>query len=1233
MKAGRVLKSAPRGEWLSPLLARRAALRREIDQRHDSTPVSPRPPPARAIDSRDAPLLQAARVPERVAAEHCVSLAPAIADIAALARNADRVPAHHARQFERALDQFYKLLGFELSLFGAGSPAPGSIARGDDDPAGLAKHSIAAFRELAESVEANEHVVPALFSAIALFDSGLRRQAQRKQAPEGHEAMRLASDATQVIRRLIDDLRDRSGLTSALNCFPHLAEHLERGDPEIMGEERRAIWICVGDLLRDVIPQRGFDQAMAAELSRLMSSEVEAGGAPGAIVRRVAHAFQAGPIARRSEIVRRMRELVEAEPEGSESRKCLAFVSAALEKTLAANPSGPESLFEVVSGFFDHAKEHLDRRENEGSAMRIWGCAAAIVSRVAETRIALDVISHLDRTLPSALGKQAAIEALQRATDAKDLRAVSRSLFRFATACKDIEEAADVAPALARLDDLDELRGVQVAMAFPGELARDPHVSPLLDALIARARGSTGDDLFGMLQSFSLRYASAVARIGNYGRIGQLAPSIALRIAELTSGHEPSPALLNAIAQALNNLSHYLNHIDYGEIIGPSPDGGPGILKLCDPSVRYRHPPVTFLTSLGYALYAGAPQDPAGQLEAARVAIRLAESFGNMDGDTDIPFQRIQEDWKEVAGNPAKLTPAARPQGTVSIRLAQSKGSLEGYLRAHSELPPELALAAGLHLSSEQIGWLVERAGAAHGRDTVRSLRDLVFACIKAARKDTIDALMASPSPQKALSGIITDIGREYRLGRAETIPWDLIIESLKKGGDPLAEIQAKRVEEGLKLLDLDALAEGKSDPDGMAEIARCATAITNCLTYYEQQKAEPNGTDRDIDHGACIAPFMAVLKSVATGTWPKQKYDNEVGRRLLSILSPEQEAIWRSEMITQPNGAPVDEGARARDALQLLRGLAIALPMAIAFDPELGPLDWTRGSLAKVRESQEALLREIRNVEKGSPRHRELGRSMAAINRNLSVLELKVALDERLVEPVQNIKMALIDLRPLLEISKAALRRFGHQGCLKAVLEALKSIQDLRTSSRQGRYAIDEDTLESLILSHTDASSSCLRHSGGFRRWALAGAAADANIRMLRVYDGPRFGYRAFLKLFPVELEGYKGPALWIDPPHREGSGEAEDLQLLYKNAIQKGLAMGIPIIGSDPTFTKLAEEMGLATKLGNVQFYVDEGNTGCQHSDRLFGGAGNIRALRKDQPYYLLEKPQLNIVMPEPK
>ena len=194
----------------------------------------------------------------------------------------------------------------------------------------------------------------------------------------------------------------------------------------------------------------------------------------------------------------------------------------------------------------------------------------------------------------------------------------------------------------------------------------------------------------------------------------------------------------------------------------------------------------------------------------------------------------------------------------------------------------------------------------------------------------------------------------------------------------------------------------------------------------------------------------------------------------------------------------------------------------------------------------------------------------------------------------------------------------------------------------REGSYAADEDTLPALITSH---QSGCLSAGWGVRIWGLPGAAADANIRMLRVYRDDKQVWRTFLKFFPVKFEGYEGPALWVENPVADGGGNAQERALLYRHALEKAQKMGIPVMcgadydpGYDDLF-QVARSLGRDVKSNlPVTLYFEQGNTPLQHSDGVLStGQGNntnkhgrIRDFRGDNEFWERDKQMRIVVMP---
>lgn len=1180
-------------------------------------------------ERRDA--LAALGVPEKLLDEHGRHLDGALADLTGLIALGDRMEPWRRKQLERALAQVFKVLHLQLTRAAEG------------DRADLASRTLGALRGLAEAVGAPDLVMPALYAAAGLIDSGVRLEAQKRLRSTPAEAARAPGEAKDAVLGLLGALQGRTGLASALNVYANLVEQVERATPELTARKRPVLWAATASLLSGSTPRRGFDQAAAAELAELTQRAIAAGASGQEALEVAARELEAKVAPRREQALGQIRAQGDQLAVGTPGRQCIDHLTAALGRVLLEHPLGPEQLFEAAEALQARAVEQL--RNPRAEVLQGWGCAAAILASAAKTNAPIELCAYFAQLLPQAAGRPAVAQALQRAVDSRDLTVTARELVWAQLAVRGWQPAG--VPGLPAA--VEDLAGLEPGLALQAVVVLAPHAGScayapaLARALADLARRGGGDDLPRTMAGFAARFSGLSNRLAAWLGHGDKVAPLSARIARATAQDNLPQAFADQVGKVLRAIQTSLPRADLEALATRDAAGRPGVAELLDPSIRRRHPPAQFVEALLNPMRAALQHDPARQNDVARLALELSARLGNLDGEWQLPFQgRIVPDWAQALQNPARLTYSARPAAGTAIR-AQQAGTVEAFLAAHPELPLELAFTAGLHLDREQLAWVIERAGSATGRDTVRSLRDFVFACVDANRKDLIDIARTSPSPAKAISGTIAEIGREYRADRLAQLPWDELAAGLREGRDPLALLEKRRVEAGLAGLNLAELGGPNPDPAGMDTIARCAPAITSCLQYYEQQKALYPRTDAQIDYAPIIPAFMAVLRSVADGTWPRVKYENEVGRRLLSILTPEQEQLWRSEVVTSLGGAGDAGNDGGRDALVLLRGLMRAIPREVVLSKALAPIGFDAASKDKLTRQRGELLAELHDVEKGSPRHRELGDRLGLVGRNLAVIELQLALGARLAGPAgpeqvdgqpplpvgQNARALLTDLRPLLQDAARALRALGAPGSAAAATEALFAAEAGRTAPRQGRYAVDEDSLESLIMSHTQASGSCLNYQTGFRRWGLAGSAADANIRMLRSYDGEKFGYRAFLKLFPVELQGYAGPGLWIDAPMREGGGQPEDLQLLYRTAIRKASAMGVPLMGTDQNLAKEGQAAGLATRQEQVTFSIDEGNTGAQHSDSLFGGAGNVRKSRGANPHWVIQK-NVQIVLP---
>lgn len=762
---------------------------------------------------------------------------------------------------------------------------------------------------------------------------------------------------------------------------------------------------------------------------------------------------------------------------------------------------------------------------------------------------------------------------------------------------------------------------LQVALAVGG---RDtPKEAELREATLAYAKAHPLSDPVPELRAFADRWLAAADVLDD--------PPVASAIA--ASPYAADVGFVRQVVEHLPPVEQAFPKLERTAIAG-------ALAELFDPNRTNFSPPEDLLDSL---LQEAAPlvaKDPKKQTVLFDLAVRLSRTMAEI-ADTGPLFNRVRQDWAEAIQHPEKLGKGgAMPQ--VALRAQNAVPSIGGFLEQYPELPLEAALTIGMHLSGDRFAWVSSQMEKTRQQDRLRALRDMVAACVDADRLGFIDTVRDAPASKKAIARAIDEVAKAFRENKLEEVPFDDWARALMEGRDPVFEREQASIEKTLAELNLQELADGPLDPEGVADILACKKQIAVMLERFVEGARAPTDTQYDL---GCLRPVvMETLRSAASGAWPDVRYENEVGKRMMARLTPRQRQIWRKTSVTYatpPADAEADQ-AWLGQARVLLGGLERAMPQTL---PLGEGLDWNEASLAKVRAAHSEAVDEVHHVPKGSEAHKAAGRKLGELTEALAFLELH----HRLANLGDEVGAATLrDLAPLLESARARAKRHSTaEGLVEIVDRVLDGIRRLQGVATEGKYAADEDSLEALWTAN---QTGCLSVSGGASRiWGLPGAASDANIKRLRVYDGDRQTFRATMRFFPVKMDGYEGMALFVDNPKPDGGGGVEDRNLIHRHVLEKALEMGIPVMAgglyqnSYTGWAELAKEgeaRGLEVKRNlQVECFFEEGHTPYSHSDCLMndghGGTnfiGWIAKHRGDNEFWERSLDIQTVVMPTP-
>jgi hypothetical protein len=1137
--------------------------------------------PAIAADARGsiaAPMREVAPdvfdgvlIGEKVIRDHGAAFEGVLPDMAEIARRADAMEPHRAAQLSRAVEAFYAKLGRLLSRTPIG------------DRVAAVEAAVKSLGGLVASVAHDEVAGPAIASLSDLI--GYAADAVPKETPLSSGVIREAAEAAKTaVSALLDASEGRTGAASAFNVFPNIVWLWEAGSPSPDDRARHERWIGAAHFVAEALPRSRIDQSAAASLARHVAREVEA--APeGALERAKAKLYQ-----ETAPLYRAAREQAALVPEAARP------IADAVIAVLDQNPAGPGSIGAAAEIVLAKATELAANAVPE--ALAAIPSLARIVARVAATPAAEPIMRVIGECADSILGSDRARAELARTETAGDLE-LPAVLARAQVARFGMDPDASLG-GLGGIGDAPADAKMRAAIASLPYL-RDPHITAALTGALlelsknAPTAGQEALDVFAA--TFARVYPVLVQAIGD-----PRASVAADAIARTNQVEAIDPRSVEQVAEIVRSVATTMLDAPLAEMMGDDAERRPGLVSLSKVE-HHRFDPRAYLTPL-VLLIAQFDVPEASRLELIRWTMKLAGEIANLDRDPAALFQRVHQDFAAALRDSALLHYAMRSGSAASVRAngaprrhADEDGVVR-FLRAHPELPPEIALTAGLHLSSEQLGFLVGLLSRERRRAQVRSVRDAVLAMVEANRLDVLDAARTPTCPRDAIGKAMQFIAQEYRAGRAAEIPWNSIAAGLRQGKDPAGAIVKERAAGALAALDLGQLGARSADPMGVQLIARVLPDITGIFSVIPENQ-QPYGVPSE----RLRAPMIACLRAIAEGSWPSVKYDNDVGKRQLAGLTPKQIAIWEEEWVTPLSGdAPVEvAGPEVESAVQLLKGIGPALKKEALLEDGL---TFDAASRDRLRVEVEAVRAELKDGAKGTPEHRAATSRIGPLSDALTAIDLVLALEDsgKLAGAPGSVLRAM---KPLLEVAKPAARRLGARATSEAIGRVLEAVPEAKMSPRSGVFAADEDRLDAYV---TSFDSGCLASKGGGNQGAQIAFIADAQYKMCRVVSDEVGVTRSVLRLYRIEIPGYSGHVLAMDGPYPVNRGvtpTAEMYRLAYKHGLKKAMAMGIPFVYGAGGGAGLAEctnamqEAGAVSQAVAATLLIDRGNTGLHHGE----------------------------------
>lgn len=1081
---------------------------------------------------------------------HGAFLEPSAEAMDAIAGMAQSMEPFRANQFKRTLTTFYDRLGKTLSK----TPAK--------DRANVARAAINAMRALIEGVGVNERLMPSIATLTSLLE------------PRGVGGVeQLTKNAPEALKTLVDLTATQEGRANghtSLHLYRNLVEVLEGRTKNLAAEDRPALWREVSAFVDRASPISGTDQTIAADLNAWVLDAL-AGGADwrGALAQAEAKAFERFDPHRQATL-EQVKVSAEGVAAGTPGRTANDLLKGALIDLLQQNKAGDDTLYDKVQAFAIQAAQNAGRITDQN--LPLVRDMAKIIGMTARNPGAANVIELFTTKLSNMLQK-CPPDLLTDVANGKDASKIASGLIDVAATVGN-RDRAQLEEAKQTLDRLPPGPSARAAAAFLPYVAQANIAPALAKALATKARHANDqEELNRFAQQFVALFPTLQQQLG--ADAGPVA-------AELAGGYGAAiPAKeIQKVGTLALAVKAAMPDVPLEALVGRDGDGRPG---LSDLRKDLRHDPAPLLTQLLDAVK-GMQLQPRDRLELVRRAMHLAGEAAMVDREIDQAFPRMLEDWRTGFGEPNKLAFAKQAGGPIAVRAGNDRDGLS-FLRRHDALPPELAMTAGLHLEARQLAWLHDKLEGFRSHGHTRILRDAVFAAVELDRLDLLDALAGPKVDGKTMLATAELLATELRDGRIQNLPADQIIEALKNGRDPAAVLQDQG---GVEVAGLDGVKATAAGAEILERFKPDLDALLNKMPPGQKVYSSTGENWR--------TPLLEVMKAVAEGRWPDASFEGDVAQRQLEGLSQEQVAIWKRDDITGTPDPAQAKRPEVQHAFKLLDGIRKALPQALE-------MEWTQETLDALSKERAEHIAGVRNNEKGSEAHRTHQAALGPLSDQVALLELKLALDRTLGENPPDAATALLQVKARLPSAERAAKRLGGAGFAEAISEVKAVAATIQSSPRDGRHAIDDNSLEAYLKSF---DTGCLRANGGSNAVSLVEHIASPMYKMARAFNGSTGEARGFARLYRGTFPGYDGGhVIQLDilrPISRAAATGPEAKKILHEHFIDKATEMGLPYLTSDAEAVQIAKARGYRVLENQaVTLGVDHGHTGLHHAQNI--------------------------------